>query len=280
MKSAISVYGGTGFVGRHFCEVSSRPIVLIPREERAPQSSESLYLISTTHNYHVFDDRHQDVAVNLTVLLDVLDQHIQDKKLRDPNHVFNFISSWFVYGETDLPAHEESVCAPKGFYSITKRTAEQLLVSFCETFDLKYRILRLCNVYGPGDAGVSKQKNALQYLINQIKKHEDVNLYHDGDFYRDYMHVKDVARAIDLCLEKAPFNQIINIGSGEKLQFRRLIEHVVQLTGSKSKLIAIEPPAFHKAVQVKDFYMDNRRLRELGFEPKIAWQKGIEELCR
>jgi nucleoside-diphosphate-sugar epimerase len=274
MREPISVYGATGFVGSEFCRQTDLPVLKIPREDRKPQSKELLYFISTTHNYHVFDDILRDVNVNLKVLLEVLDH------LREGSFVFNFISSWFVYGDTPLPATEESECHPRGFYSITKRAAEQLLISFCETFGLHYRIFRLCNAYGPGDRGASQQKNALQFLIRKLRNHEDVSLYHGGMFFRDYLHVSDVARAIDLCLKKAPLDHTMNIGSGQKLLFRDLIQLAHDLTGSKGQILSMDPPPFHRAVQVKDFYMDTRRLRELGFEPRVSVQEGIAELCR
>jgi nucleoside-diphosphate-sugar epimerase len=282
MDQTLSIFGGTGFVGSRFVQMSSRPCRLIPREERKPQSAEIVYFISTTSNYNVFEDLHVDIDVNLSILMDVLGE-IKTAKEREKdggNFVFNFISSWFVYGDTELPAHEDSHCNPKGFYSITKLCAEQMLVSFCETFKIPYRILRLCNVYGPGDKGVSKRKNALQYLINRIRADEPIQLYHDGRFFRDYMHVDDVARAIDLCIRRAPLDSVTNIGSGEKLEFRRIIDHAFQLTGSRSKVESIQPPDFHKVVQVKDFYMRTERLKQLGFEPQIPIEKGIEELCR
>jgi nucleoside-diphosphate-sugar epimerase len=269
----LSVFGGTGFIGTEFCLRTKRPYILIDRETRKPASKESLYFISTTHNYHIFDDIQKDVDVNLRVLLQTLDH------LRDGNHTFNFISSWFVYGETELPARETSECHPKGFYSITKRAAEEMLISFCETYKLNYRILRLGNVYGPGDAGVSKKKNALQYMINLLKKNEPVDLYDGGEFYRDYMHVSDIASAIDLCLEKAPLNCVINIGSGERMLFKDVFYKAVELTGSKSKINFIDPPEFHKVVQVKDFYMDASKLKNLGFKPKISIEEGIKQLC-
>lgn len=272
---SLSVFGGTGFVGSRFCNITSRPYVLIPREQRAPQSKEVIYFISTTHNYHVFDDLQKDVDVNLKVLLEVL-SHIK----KDSGCVFNFISSWFVYGDTKLPASESSECHPKGFYSITKRAAEQLLISYCDTFNIPYRILRLCNVYGPGDKGTSKQKNALQFLIEKLKANEVIQLYHEGHFYRDYMHVSDVARAIDLILNKAPTNEIYNIGTGDKIVFRDVIMLAKEILHSKSKIESIEPPNFHKVVQVKDFYMDTTKLKKLGFKPEITLKEGITELCR
>lgn len=270
---AISVFGGTGFVGKYFCEQSKHKVNLIPRESRIPSDEVILYLISTTHNYHVFDDVHKDIDTNLTILVDVL------KNLKPGKSIFNFVSSWFVYGENELPVDESSYCHPKGFYSITKKAAEELIISYCETFGINYRILRLCNVYGAGDSGASKKKNALQYLIDRFKANEAVELYHNGNFFRDYMHVKDVARAIECVMEKGNLNEIYNIGSGEKLLFKDIIDLVVKFTSSNSKILSVDPPKFHQVVQVKDFYMKTDKLNALGFKKQISIEEGIKQLC-
>lgn len=269
----VSVFGGTGFVGSYFTEVSSRSCKLIERDSREPKSKDILYLISTTHNYHVFEDVHKDIDTNLSILVDVL------KNLKPGESTFNFISSWFVYGDNNLPVDESSCCHPKGFYSITKKAAEELVASYCETFGIDYRILRLCNVYGRGDRGASKKKNALQFLIDKLKNHEPIDLYHSGEFFRDYMHVKDVARAIDLVINKGELNAIYNIGSGEKVLFKDVIDIVLKETSSKSQITSIEPPKFHQVVQVKDFYMKTEKLKALGFKPAISIEEGIKELC-
>jgi len=273
-NSILSVYGGSGFIGKRFSSISNHKCIPMDREERKPKSKEILYFISTTHNYHVFDNLKIDINTNLTVLMEVLDT-IKEKD----DIIINFVSSWFVYGETSLPAREDMCCKPKGFYSITKHTAESLLISFCETYNIKYRILRLSNVYGDGDFGVSKKKNALQYLINELRNNKSISLYHGGDFYRDYLHVDDICRAIDLCIEEGMLNEIINIGSGNKIKFKEVINIAKVELKSRSKICSIKPPEFHKIIQVKDFYMDTSKLKGLGFYQKINIQKGIKKLC-
>lgn len=268
----IDLFGGTGFIGSNFKKMYDEYTHVHDREDNVPVYENVLYMISTTHNYHVFDDIHKDVDTNLTKLLNVL------QNCKDKNIVFNFISSWFVYGDVQLPAREDSSSKPKGFYSITKRCAEDLIISYCETFKIKYRILRLCNVYGPSDGGVSKQKNALQYLINEIKANNEIKLYYDGDFIRDYMHVDDVCKAIYSVLYRAKHNQIINIGSGIPQKFREIIDFVVKETNSTSKITAIDAVDFHKIVQVKDMYMDVSKLNELGFKQHIDIFKGVKQL--
>jgi len=274
MKDKISVYGSTGFIGSNFVRMHDDRCVPIHRDSRSTETDNILYFISTTHNYHVFHDLQRDIDTNLTVLSEVLEE------CRDLDVTINFISSWFVYGDTELPAREDYHCNPKGFYSITKRCAEQLIESYCKTFNKSYRILRLSNVYGLRDGGASKKKNALQYLVNRLKNNEDVDLYHGGKFYRDYLHVDDVCRAIDLVLRKGELNQIYNIGSGSQYRFKDLIDHVVSRTGSKSKINEIDASDFHKHVQVKDMHLDVEKLKRLGFVPRITIEQGLDELCR
>lgn len=268
----IDLFGGTGFIGSNFKKMYNNEIYIHPREDNIPIYNDVIYMISTTHNYHVFDDIYKDVNTNLIKLLNVLDN------CKNKNITFNFISSWFVYGDTDLPATEQSICNPKGFYSITKKSAEDLLISYCKTFNIKYRILRLCNVYGPNDKDMSKKKNALQYLINEIKNKNDINLYYGGNFIRDYMHVDDVCRAIYLCINSEITNETINIGSGIPQNFKEVINFVIKQTSSSSKIHSVEPPEFHNIVQVKDMYLDISKLKNIGFNQNIDIFDGIKQL--
>jgi nucleoside-diphosphate-sugar epimerase len=268
----IDLFGGTGFIGSNFKQLYGEDVFVHPREDNVPTTDNVLYMISTTHNYHVFDDIHKDVDTNLTKLLSVL-QHCKDKSL-----TFNFVSSWFVYGKCHLPAREETTCNPKGFYSITKKCAEDLIISYCKTFGIKYRILRLCNVYGKDDANVSKQKNALQYLIDEIKKGNTINLYYNGDFFRDYMHVMDVCKAIYLCIIMSQPNQIINIGSGRPQNFRELIDFTIKETGNNVIINNVDASDFHKLVQTESMYLEVSKLESLGFKQEIDIYSGIRSL--
>ena len=273
-KDTYSVFGGSGFIGGHFVESFSDQVRVVPRESNRPLSDHILYFISTTHNYHVFDDIHVDIDTNLSKLVSVL------KNLKSGKSTFNFISSWFVYGDTQMPASESSYCHPKGFYSITKRCAEQLIESYCRSFHIDYRILRLCNVYGEDDEKVSKKRNALQFLIDRLKKNESIELYHGGMFYRDYMHISDIIRAVFLIIEKGELNTIYNIGSGSKILFKDIIKMCQNLLKSKSEICDIEPSEFHRMVQVKNFTMNIERLKTLGFVPSVSMEEGIKRLCQ
>lgn len=269
----INVFGGRGFVGSEFCRQTDLQTVCNFRNEYEVKSKDVLYLISTVHNYNVLDNSYIDIDTNLTTLMRVLDSY----RKYPGEGCFNFVSSWFVYGQDSgygpgsVGISEESQCDPKGFYSITKRCAEQLLMSYCETFNLNYRILRLANVLGKEDGKVSAQKNALQYIIQEIKKNNPIHLYDDGNFYRDYIDIRDCARAIDLVIKTGEVNSIYNIGNGIPQDFGKLILYSKIASNSTSEIIPIEQKEFHKKVQSsRSFFMDTDKLKSLGYAPEYT----------
>lgn len=267
----LSVFGGTGFIGRHFVAAYPDKCNVIPREENMPSDNDVLYLISTTHNYNVFTDVHLDINTNLNKLMDVL-----------PNvkGTINFISSWFVYGDGhksyDAAALEGSPCNPRGFYSITKRAAEQLLISYCEINHIHYRVLRLCNVVG-GDTGSNKKKNATEYLLQKIIANEPVEVYR-GNNYRNYLHVSDVVAAINLVMEKGESDSIYNIGGSGSISLYSLLDYAKSKINSSSVIHTIDPPPFHQFVQTSDFFMDCGKLNQLKFIPKYDRYTIIDKI--
>lgn len=268
----ISVFGGTGFVGSEFCKQFKNEVTIIDRNSFTPISEKVLYLISTVDNYNVLTDSKKDINTNLIHLMNVLDE------CKNKNIEFTFISSWFVYGDTDLPAKESSVCRPKGFYSITKYAAELLLESYCKTFNIKYKIIRLGNVLGNSDGKISKKKNALQFLISQIKENKEINLYNNGDFYRDFIHVSDVAKGIKHIMDNGISNETYNLGCGIPIVFKSIIDYAVEKTNSKSNIGIMEATDFHKIVQVESMYLDTSKLNDLGFKPEKNIYQIVDEL--
>lgn len=269
---------GNGFIGKNFAHMY--PCVINKRNDLIPQLenvSDVFYTISTIDNYNVKNNPFIDIETNLTLLMRVLENFRKDNRSKEV--IFNFASSWFVYGNTDLPASETSYCNPNGFYSITKRAAEQLLISYCQTFNLKYRILRFANVLGQGDPKTSVQKNAVTFMISELKNNRPINLYDGGMVIRDFIYVKDLCRAVKLVMEKGTVNEIFNIGNGQPCLIKDIIDQV-KILGTNSKINLIETPEFHKTVQVKNMYMNTDKLKILGYVPSYTLQQIVEELYR
>ena len=276
-SNKISVYGSFGFVLGEFCRQFPEQTIRMPKHEVVPQSPTILYGISTVDNYNVFDSVTLDIETNLIHLMEVLDACY---KTFGKDFEFNFISSWFVYGTgstLENPFTEESLCNPTGFYSITKRCAEQLLISYCDTFKIKYRILRLANVLGHRDSKVSAKKNALQYLIDKMIHNEDIELYDAGEFFRDYIDVRDCAKAIKLAMTGE--EHIYNISNGVSQKFKDLINIAAQYIGTTSNVWdKLQKPDFHAVVQTKNVFLSNKKLAELGYKPEISMEDTLMDI--
>jgi nucleoside-diphosphate-sugar epimerase len=283
----LNIFGGYGFVGTQFCNTTKNGYIKNYRDNYQVRKPDCVYFISTVDNYNVHIDSTLDINTNLVTLMKVLDNYklYMRGKGAGTNGVFNFISSWFVYGQDSgfgvgsRPISEIDLCDPKGFYSITKRCAEQLLMSYCETFNLNYRILRLANVLGPNDKKVSAKKNAVQYLLGELAKNRPVDLYDSGYFYRDYIDVRDCARAIDLVVNLGELNSIYNIGNGKGIIFRDIIRYARDAMDSASEIRTIEQKEFHKKVQSsRSFFMDNTKLMRLGYRQEHSTQETIDSI--
>lgn len=262
---------GAGFVGSRYAQLTPN-VIVNERNDYEVKSNEVLYFISTIDNYNVFTNPYVDIDTNLTTLIKTLET------CKDKDVTFNFVSSWFVYGDVELPAKETAHCNPKGFYSITKRTAEQLLISYCETFGIEYRILRLANVLGESDRKVSKKKNALQYMIGELKAGNPISLYDGGMAFRDYIYVDDVVDAINLVLERGNNNEIYNIGNGMAVPLVEAINYASRRLNSTSKIESIETVEFHKTVQARDMVLDISKIKNLGYSPKYDMGAIIDKL--
>ena len=265
----LSIFGGHGFVLGRYAELYGGTVE--DRDSIDATYPDILYGISTIDNYNVYTNPFLDINTNLIHFMQVLSDHHLE--------TVNFVSSWFVYGHQDfLPATEASYCDPKGFYSITKRTAEQLLISYCETFGLSFRIFRLANVLGVGDKKISAKKNALQFAVRQIVNNEPFEMYWPNNTVRDYIHVDDACNAMNLCITSdLMLNQIINVGNCIPIRFEDCINYVVNKTGN-NPVTHRERSKLHKIVQTDQMWMENTRVRVAGYKPKYSIYQILDEL--
>ena len=263
----VNLFGATGYIGTVYQQ--RHPVIIQARDDLIPQHNKILYMISTNHNHHLPNNVWIDVDTNITLLLRVLERC---RELE--NAEFNFVSSWFVYGDCDKPATENSLCDPRGFYSVTKRTAEQLLQEYCACHGIPWRILRLCNVVGGHDISSSRFKNALHSSLLRLITHQDVQLAASGSFYRNYLHVQDVCDAINFVINDAPLNEIFNIASDQSVTMIEIMDFAQRCIQSRSQ-IHQDP-----STPVINCFMDNSRLRDLGWRGPDTWQHTIQRVIQ
>ena len=264
INDTVSVFGATGFVGSNFVKQANCHIQ--ERDNLVPETNNILWLISTLSNYNVFDNLTIDVETNLILLLKMLDN--AHKKFGE-DFCVNYISTWFVYGlGEENPVKEDTCCNPTGFYSITKLAAEQLLKSFCSTFGIKYRILRLSNILGVGDNNLSYQKKAVQYMLVQLLQGNKVKLYKVPSL-RDFIDIRDCVRAMSMIIDMGEWNTTYNVGNGVPISVNELIYRAQEIFGC-GEVYEVEVPVFHKKVQTREFWMDISKLKALGYRQKYT----------
>ncbi len=152
-----------------------------------------------------------------------------------------YLSSAAVYGDpVKLPVSEEHPARPQSPYGLSKLQGEEVLRNFATVYGLKYVILRLFNVYGPGQnpsyAGV------ITSFLKRALGGEPLIIYGDGEQTRDFIYVDDVARVIEFLIEEDVFdNEVYNVGSGEPVTIKDLAKIIVKLVGKELPIIHASP---------------------------------------
>ncbi len=187
------------------------------------------------------------------------------------NDYFVLCSTLDVYGmPVGLPIAEDSPERPRTDYAISKLTAEKLVQARAHASDRKAAILRISHVYGPNDRPIK----LIPKIIAQIRQGDRPCVFGDGSDLRDFIHVRDVARAVRLVVEQQPIG-IFNIATGESISVLETVKTIIAVAGHQFEPIL--KPAHQARV---DFRFDILKLRNLGFEPREDLAVALRELCR
>lgn len=187
---------------------------------------------------------------------------------------FIFVSSGgTVYGSNvKLPAVENNPLTAESPYGIAKVTGEHYARFYTQQYGIKHTILRYSNVYGPrqiphGEAGV------VAIFIEKIMAGKAPVIFGGGTCVRDYVNVKDVARASVLALKNGD-NEAFNIGTGIKTDVNQLYAAIQKATGFKEP--AGKGP--YRLGDLKANYLVNKKAAKvLGWKPEVDLETGIQE---
>lgn len=209
-----------------------------------------------------------DARVNILGTINLLESCIKNKVKK-----FIFASSGgTIYGECGKNAPDEKAPAgPASPYGISKLSVEFYLKYYSLLYGLKYTSLRYGNVYGPrqdphGEAGV------VAIFSNKLLNREKIAIFGNGKQMRDYVYVKDVARANLLALKRG-HNQVINIATNKSTSVNELYTHMAKITGFKAKPI-YKPE--RPGELFKSFLNIKKAKSVLNWAPKFHIRKGLE----
>ena len=241
-------------------------------EEDVRDKDYIFHLASTVDNNNINSNPYLDIEVNCDgtiALLEACREH-------NPNTRIVYASTFFVNGNLEsLPATPDSPCNPQGLYPATRLAGEHFCRTYNQVFGLNSIVSRFTNVFGIYEEWNNKKKAAFNHLIKLATEDKEVPIYGDGSFMRDYIYVEDAVSGLLKIAEKGKRGEIYYIGRGEGTKFSDLIDIVIEESGSGRK-ISIPSPKFHNQVGIGNYYCDNSKLKELGWEPKISLREGIK----
>ena len=178
-----------------------------------------------------------------------------------------------------LVATPESLQAkPASVYAATKLANEQLGKIMADSHGLQVTALRLQNVYGAGQSLQNPYTGILSIFSNRMRGNLPINIFEDGRESRDFVHVSDVVRAMELVLGAALTGfTVVNIGSGVPTSVMEVARLLRELLRSSSDL---RVSGDFRAGDIRHCYADLTRARELlGFAPNISIEQGLAEFC-
>ena len=303
----ILVTGGMGFVGSHLVEQlvkEKHNITIVTKSEKKRNNLLSvikkikikkcnvanfskfgkildkcnpdliIHLAGITSHSKSFDKPLEDIDSNAKSTLFILE------KIRKNNPKCKFIlgSTFIVIGKPKkLPVNEDSECNPTTIYGANRLASENYCKIFHRVYGIDARIFRITNSFGPREQIIPK-KNAGNFLINEALQKNKITIFNEGKFFRDLIYISDVISGIKKIIKKGKAGNLYWIASGKKTWFYELASILQKETNCKIKYT--KTPRYTKKVDVGNFYVNNSKLRDLGWSPKVTVKDGIKKTLK
>jgi dTDP-glucose 4,6-dehydratase len=186
---------------------------------------------------------------------------------------FHHISTCEVYGDLALDSaesfSEESPYRPRTPYNASKAAADHAVRAYYETFGLPVTITNCSNNYGPRQF---PEKLVPLFVTNALDDLE-LPLYASTANRREWLHVDDHCRAVELVLLQGRVGETYNVGSGVERSIEEIADLVLELTRKPAALKTIVPD---RPGHDRRYLLDSSKLRrELGWEPEIDFEDGL-----
>src|SRR5436305_1133201 len=183
-----------------------------------------------------------------------------------------FSSSAGIFGELKfLPIREDHPVEPDSPYGASKLAAEKMCLAYAKLYELEAVALRYFNVYGINQR-YDAYGNCIPIFAHRMLRDEPVTIFGDGEQTRDFVNVRDVARANFLAAEARGISGAFNIASSEVITINQLVELMSEASGIRPT-IEYGPP---RKGDVRNSRADISAAREaLGFEPSVRLEEGL-----
>jgi len=292
----VMVTGSDGFIGRHVtqtlvrlgwlvCAVDRRAVVAPPSDSRIIHhtldvaSKDFTRLLRSTRPEAVI---HLAAQSSLDALERQPEQGIRDNIIATANLVeacigsstrkIVFASSAAVYGAAKtFPVREDATVRPISAYGWSKAAGEQLVMRAGAQHGLEYAILRLSNVYGPGQEA-KPEPGVIALWLGALLEGERLRIRTEGNPTRDFVFVGDVAEAIAAATIQGTA-EVLNVSSGQETSLIDLLHLACQVAGEKSQpTVYAAPPGDIERSALNP----TRALHALGWKALTPLELGLK----
>jgi dTDP-glucose 4,6-dehydratase len=191
---------------------------------------------------------------------------------------FHHVSTCEVYGDLALDSDEAFTeghpYRPRTPYNASKAGADHAVRAYFETYGLPITITNCSNNYGP----YQFPEKVIPLFVTHALDELPLPLYASMQNRREWLHVVDHCRAIELVLESGREGETYNVGSGLEVSVEQLADRILELTGKSSELKTTVPD---RPGHDRRYLLDSTKLRrELGWEPTWDFEAGLADTVR
>ena len=181
------------------------------------------------------------------------------------------ISTDEVYGSVpEGSSTETDELKPRNPYAASKAGADRLAYSYWATHDVPVIVTRASNNYGP----YQFPEKILPLFVTNAMDNIPVPLYGDGGNVRDWLHVLDHCRGVDLLIDKGVNGEVYNIGGGNEVKNVDLTHAILKHAGKTAALIK---PVEDRKGHDRRYSLSTRKLEGMGWKPQVNFESGLKE---
>lgn len=190
-------------------------------------------------------------------------------------------SSRLEYGVPQyLPVDENHPTIPTSAYGLSKLAAAQMALIYHQQDNLDVTVFRTSNVYGPHQSARFGGYNVINHFIDLAQENKEIRIFGDGNQLRDYLYIDDLVDAFILALSPRSSGKIYNLGFGQGIKFKEMVQLIVEKVERGKIRFAPWPETFQQ-VETGSYISDISKIKkELGFSPKIDFKEGIIKTLR